>query len=176
MCRHLAYLGPYIALRTLLFDAPHALVDQARAPRLQTSGKDNPDGWGVAWWTADAVEPRRYRTTTAMWEDTAFTDGDEKAVAIVKLAGAHPKIFGSLVTIGELTIGLSLLLGVLTRVSAALGALMLFSFAAGAGQGLAPPGNALLMGVLCLLFVAAPPGRFLSVDVVLRARLPRWMV
>jgi thiosulfate dehydrogenase [quinone] large subunit len=95
---------------------------------------------------------------------------------VVKLAGAHPKIFGSLVTIGELTIGLSLLLGVLTRISAALGALMLFSFAAGAGQGLAPPGNALLMGVLCLLFIAAPPGRFFGIDVMLRERLPRWMV
>src|SRR5215831_13449145 len=95
---------------------------------------------------------------------------------VVKVAFAHPKIFGSLVTLGELTIGLSLLLGVLTRVSAALGALMLFSFALGAGQGLAPPGNAVLMGALCALFVAAPPGRVLGIDTVLRSRLPRWMV
>src|SRR5580765_7641309 len=94
----------------------------------------------------------------------------------VKVAAAHPKIFGSLVTLGELTIGLSLLLGVLTRISAALGALMLFSFALGAGQGLAPPGNALLMGVVCVLFVVAPPGRVFGIDVVLRDRMPRWMV
>src|SRR5262245_23049192 len=67
-------------------------------------------------------------------------------VPLVRLAHAHPKIFGSLVTIGEVTVGLSLLLGVLTRVGAGLGALMLLSFAAGGGQGLAPPGNALLMG------------------------------
>jgi uncharacterized membrane protein YphA (DoxX/SURF4 family) len=95
---------------------------------------------------------------------------------IVRTAHEHPKIFGSLVTLGELTIGLSMLLGVLTRISAGLGALMLFCFAFGAGQGLAPPGNALLMGALFLLFVAAPPGRFLGVDSVLRDRLPRWMV
>jgi thiosulfate dehydrogenase [quinone] large subunit len=95
---------------------------------------------------------------------------------VVNVAHAHPKIFGSLVTLGELTIGLSMLLGVLTRISAALGALMLFSFAFGAGQGLAPPGNALLMGALFLLFVFASPGRFMGVDAVLRARLPRWMV
>jgi thiosulfate dehydrogenase [quinone] large subunit len=95
---------------------------------------------------------------------------------MVKLGAAHPKIFGSLVTIGELTVGLSMLFGVLTRISAALGALMLLSFAMGAGQGLAPPGNALLMGVLFLLFVAVPPGRFLGIDTVLRSRLPRWMV
>jgi len=95
---------------------------------------------------------------------------------VVKLAFAHPKIFGALVTIGELTVGLSLLFGVLTRISSALGAVMLFGFALGAGQGLAPPGNALLMGVVCVLFVVAPPGRFLGVDTYLRSRLPRWMV
>jgi thiosulfate dehydrogenase (quinone) large subunit len=94
----------------------------------------------------------------------------------VKVAFAHPKIFGALVTIGELTIGLSLLFGVLTRISSALGALMLLSFALGNGQGLAPPGNALLMSAVCVLFVFAPPGRFLGVDMLLRDRLPRWML
>ena len=52
MCRHLAYLGRPVApspscsstLRT-------AWSPQARHPRWQTSGKDNPDGYGVAWWT-----------------------------------------------------------------------------------------------------------------------------
>ena len=71
-------------------------------------------------------------------------------------------------TIGEVAVGLSLLFGVLTRVGAALGALMLFAFAFGGGQGLVPPGNALLMGAVCVLFVFAPPGRFLGVDTVLR--------
>jgi uncharacterized membrane protein YphA (DoxX/SURF4 family) len=95
---------------------------------------------------------------------------------VVKSAFAHPKIYGALVTIGELTIGLSLLFGVLTRVSSALGALMLFCFVLGNGQGLAPPGNALIMGAVCVLFVFAPPGRFLGVDMWLRDRLPRWMI
>jgi len=95
---------------------------------------------------------------------------------VVKSAFAHPKIFGALVTIGELTIGLSLLVGVLTRISSALGALMLFCFVLGNGQGLAPPGNALIMGAVCVLFVFAPPGRFLGVDMWLRDRLPRWMI
>jgi uncharacterized membrane protein YphA (DoxX/SURF4 family) len=95
---------------------------------------------------------------------------------VVKLAYAHPKIFGALVTIGEAAIGLSLLAGVLTRVGGALGALMLFCFALGSGQGLVPPGNALVMAVVCLLFVVAPAGRVLGVDAVLVDRLPRWMV
>jgi thiosulfate dehydrogenase [quinone] large subunit len=95
---------------------------------------------------------------------------------VVETARAHPKIFGTLVTAGELAIGASLLLGLLSRLGAFLGALLLFSFAFGAGQGLAPPGNALLMATICLLFVLAPPGRVLGIDTRLRARLPRWMV
>ena len=95
---------------------------------------------------------------------------------MLESARAHPKIFGTLVTVGELAIGLSMLLGLLSRLGAFLGALMLFSFAFGAGQGLVPPGNALLMGALFVLFIFAPPGRVLGFDQVLRARLPRWMV
>jgi uncharacterized membrane protein YphA (DoxX/SURF4 family) len=93
----------------------------------------------------------------------------------VQTARAHPKIFGSLITAGELIIGTSMVLGVATRLSAFLGALMLFSFAFGAGQGLVPPGNALLMGAIFVLFIVAPPGRVLGIDQGLRARLPRWM-
>jgi thiosulfate dehydrogenase (quinone) large subunit len=95
---------------------------------------------------------------------------------MIDTARAHPKIFGSLITMGELAVGVSLLLGVVTRIGAALGALLLFSIAAGGGQGLVPPGNALLMAAVCVLFVFAPPGRVFGVDAKLRGRLPRWMV
>ena len=69
MCRHLAYLGPPLRLGRLLVDAPHALVEQARRPRLQTSGNANPDGFGVAWYGPDQPAPRRYRTTAPIWAD-----------------------------------------------------------------------------------------------------------
>jgi glutamine amidotransferase len=72
MCRHLAYVGPSIPLDTVLFDAPHALVRQAIAPRLQTATPDNPDGWGVAWYDAAGDFVHRYRTVTRMWDDDAF--------------------------------------------------------------------------------------------------------
>jgi glutamine amidotransferase len=72
MCRHLAYLGPPIALDHLLFGAPHSLCDQALAPRHQTSGRDNPDGWGVGWYPDRADEPRRHRSVTPIWADTEF--------------------------------------------------------------------------------------------------------
>src|SRR5262245_27859684 len=45
---------------------------------------------------------------------------------MVEAARAHPKIFGALVTLGELAVGISLLLGVLTRIGSFLGAVMLF--------------------------------------------------
>jgi glutamine amidotransferase len=70
-------------VRDPVFDAPHALVHQGRAPREMVVAKDNPDGWGVAWWPPGAVDPRHYRTTTVMWEDTDFADGDEKSVAVL---------------------------------------------------------------------------------------------
>jgi glutamine amidotransferase len=92
VCRHLAYVGPPRPVGDLVFDAPHALVHQGRAPREMVVAKDNPDGWGVAWWPPGAVEPRRYRTTTVMWEDRAFADAHEKAVAIlaaVRKASPH---------------------------------------------------------------------------------------
>jgi glutamine amidotransferase len=74
MCRHLAYLGPPVALHRLLFGAPHSVCEQARAPRHQTSGNSNPDGWGVGWYQNGAREPSRYRTVTPIWDDTDFAD------------------------------------------------------------------------------------------------------
>jgi uncharacterized membrane protein YphA (DoxX/SURF4 family) len=95
---------------------------------------------------------------------------------VVNVAHAHPKIFGSLIAIGELAVGACMLLGLVTRVSSAVGAFMLLSIAAAAGQGLAPPGNAVLMAATFVLFVFAPPGRVMGLDAFLRDRLPRWMV
>ena len=69
MCRHLAYLGPPTPLGALLVDPPHGLVAQARAPRWQVSGRDNPDGYGVAWWAGPAATPRRHRSATCIWHD-----------------------------------------------------------------------------------------------------------
>jgi thiosulfate dehydrogenase [quinone] large subunit len=96
-------------------------------------------------------------------------------VPVVQSARTHPKIFGALITFGELSIGLSMLLGLLTRLFAFLGALLLFSITFASGQGLVPPGNALLMGAIFVLFMVAPPGRVLGLDAALRARFPRWM-
>lgn len=67
MCRHLAYVGPSIAVSEPLLDASHALVHQAENPQHQLSGDDNPDGFGVVWYEPGTPHPWRYRTTMPMW-------------------------------------------------------------------------------------------------------------
>ncbi len=59
MCRHLAYLGMPVTLRTLLIDPPHGLYRQAWAPRRQRYGTVNADGLlGVGWYAPDETRPR----------------------------------------------------------------------------------------------------------------------
>src|SRR4051794_5300962 len=87
MCRHLAYLGPPIALRSLLFDVPHSLCEQGARPWHQVPGRVNKDGWGVGWFDADGhIDDRHYRTTTPMWDDHAFGYRDVESGAFVAAA------------------------------------------------------------------------------------------
>jgi uncharacterized membrane protein YphA (DoxX/SURF4 family) len=96
-------------------------------------------------------------------------------VSVVETARAHPKIFGTLVTLGEMIIGSALVLGLFTRLASILGTLVLLTFAFASGERLAPPGPAMLMGAILFTFVLIPPGRVLGVDQALRARLPVWL-
>ena len=73
MCRHLAYLGPSVTLEDLILKPEHSLLRQASAPRYQTHGTCNADGFGVGWYDRDTrVEPARYRTSRPLWADTSF--------------------------------------------------------------------------------------------------------
>jgi gamma-glutamyl hercynylcysteine S-oxide hydrolase len=73
MCRWIAYLGPDVTLEELLVAPPHSLVQQAKAPRQQTFGIDNPDGFGVGWYDLERrPEPARHRTTKPIWDDASF--------------------------------------------------------------------------------------------------------
>jgi gamma-glutamyl hercynylcysteine S-oxide hydrolase len=69
MCRLLAYWGTPIRATSIVVDPPHALLAQCTAAREQTSGHENPDGWGFGWFTADGGRPERYRSTTPMPAD-----------------------------------------------------------------------------------------------------------
>ena len=75
MCRHLAYLGPRVSLRTLLMEPEHSLLRQSYAPRHQRHGRVNADGFGVGWYVPEVrVEPARYRKPVPMWNDQTFAN------------------------------------------------------------------------------------------------------
>jgi glutamine amidotransferase len=74
MCRHLAYLGPPVPLRSLLTDPPHSLYRQAWAPRRQAHGTVNADGFGIGWYADGDPVPARYRQGTPIWGDPSLPD------------------------------------------------------------------------------------------------------
>jgi gamma-glutamyl hercynylcysteine S-oxide hydrolase len=74
VCRHLAYLGPQVSLRSVLIDPPHGLYRQSWAARRQRFGTVNADGFGVGWFAAGDPEPARYRSAAPIWADESFAD------------------------------------------------------------------------------------------------------
>ncbi|MFF5701298.1 ergothioneine biosynthesis protein EgtC [Streptomyces sp. NPDC012794] len=74
MCRHLAYVGPPVALERLLSEPEHSLVRQSWQPRRQRSGTVNADGFGVGWYAEGDPVPARYRRSGPVWSDPTFAD------------------------------------------------------------------------------------------------------
>lgn len=74
MCRHLAYVGDEVSIKSVLFDPPHGVVQQAWAPRWQRHGTMNVDGFGVGWYSGGDPVPARYRRTGPIWADDCLPD------------------------------------------------------------------------------------------------------
>ena len=74
MCRHFAYLGDKVSIRSMLFDPPFSLVHQAWSPRWQRHGTMNVDGFGVGWYADGDPIPARYRRTGPIWADDCLPD------------------------------------------------------------------------------------------------------
>ncbi len=74
MCRHLAYLGEPVTLRSVIIDPPHGLQVQAWAPRRQRHGVLNADGFGVGWYADGDPVPARFRRAGPIWSDESFAD------------------------------------------------------------------------------------------------------
>jgi glutamine amidotransferase len=66
MCRLLAHWGGPVPVADLIVRAPHSLLEQCTDAREQSSGRENPDGWGVGWYVPGQPDPYRYRTATPM--------------------------------------------------------------------------------------------------------------
>lgn len=74
MCRHIAYLGPRVALGEVLVSPAHGLVRQSWEPRRQRNGTVNADGFGVGWYADGDPVPGRYRRSGPVWGDETFAD------------------------------------------------------------------------------------------------------
>ena len=87
----------------------------------------------------------------------------------------HAKFFSYLVVAGELSVGVCLLLGFLTRWAAFAGVLMMIFFAMMEGVALdpAPP---IAMGLTFLLLAATDAGQVAGIDRWLRGRAPHWVI
>jgi gamma-glutamyl hercynylcysteine S-oxide hydrolase len=74
MCRHLVYVGRPVRVGELVTDPPFSLVRQAWAPRRQTHGTMNVDGFGLGWYVDADAEPARHRGDGPVWADETFAD------------------------------------------------------------------------------------------------------
>ena len=74
MCRHFAYVGPEVSLKSLLIDPPYGLYRQAWAPRMQRHGMVNADGFGIGWYASGDPVPARYRRAVPIWGDPSLPD------------------------------------------------------------------------------------------------------
>ena len=75
MCRHFAYLGPPVPLSELIVAPEHGLYRQSWAPRQQTHGTINADGYGIGWYPPDGDgTPARHRRAVPIWADPNLPD------------------------------------------------------------------------------------------------------
>lgn len=75
MCRMLCSLGPPRTLAELIVDPPRGLAEQAHAPRFQTHGTMNADGFGAGWYDRSRSDrPAVYRRAIPIWNDRVFSD------------------------------------------------------------------------------------------------------
>jgi gamma-glutamyl hercynylcysteine S-oxide hydrolase len=83
LCRHLAWLGEPRTLASLVLEPAHGLLRQSYAPRRQSRGLMNADGWGVGFYAPGVDAPVRWRSSRALWSDASFA-----SVAPVLSSGA----------------------------------------------------------------------------------------
>src|SRR6476661_5532068 len=72
LCRHLAWLGEPRTISSLVLDPPFGLHRQSYAPRRQSRGLLNADGWGVGFYVPGREEPARWRSAKPLWGDASF--------------------------------------------------------------------------------------------------------
>jgi thiosulfate dehydrogenase [quinone] large subunit len=128
-------------------------------------------GWEKAAGGALQAEFVRTHVEKALHEGKAFGF----ATGLLRdLVLPNAKLWGYLVVAGEIGVGACLVLGLLTRPAALLGAVMMAAFAFEAGV-LLSPHPAVGLGLCCLTLLLCGGGRALGLDALLRGKLPGWM-
>ena len=129
---------------------------------------------GVMWWqqTLWKIPPEFAGLRYWMEQQVAHASLALQSVFVRDIVLPHLAIFGPLVYLVELTIGVSLLLGLYSRGGALLGALMGLNLWLGLYS--APgewPWTYMFLIIIQLLFVVDPPGRALGADALMRLRI-----
>lgn len=91
MCRLVAYAGPPMELRPLVFGGTHSLFRQSWAPREMLHGSVNADGYGVGWYHEG--EPVRLARTVPIWHEPdleALLGAVRSPLAVALLRNATP--------------------------------------------------------------------------------------
>jgi glutamine amidotransferase len=98
MCRHLAYLGPPLAVADVLLTPRHSLLEQTWAPAdMRGSGSVNADGFGFGWYDGPG-DALRYRRAVPMWADGSLPDLARTVRTTALLAAARNGTVGMPVT------------------------------------------------------------------------------
>jgi gamma-glutamyl hercynylcysteine S-oxide hydrolase len=99
VCRHLAYVGPPVALASLVLEPAHSLLHQAYAPGdMRGGGTINADGFGAGWYPQPGGPATRYRSMQPMWSDTSFAAVAAATRSAGVLAAARSATVGMPVT------------------------------------------------------------------------------
>lgn len=94
MCRHVAWLGAPRTVASLVLEPEYGLLRQSYAPRFQSHGLMNADGWGAGWWTAGHPTPARWRAARPLWTDASFASVAPQVRATAMLAAVRSATAG----------------------------------------------------------------------------------
>jgi len=93
---------------------------------------------------------------------------------LLHVAMPYSSVLALLVTLGEIVVGVALLLGIATRLGALLGLFLCLNFIFAKGTPLLSVEQPIVFAVMLLTVYASAAGRALGFDQILKGRLPRW--